>query len=348
MANFRNDADRLALDWGINLPGVTHYVGERGNAYDAAPPAFAATTAANSGIPAVINTMVDPQLIRQLVAPTKAEEIYGSQKKGDRRNKTIMFPVLESSGYAVAYGDFEQGGDSSANANWVNRQSFTFQTWAKYGDLESDMMGMGNIDWIAEQRTAGASVLAKQQNLVDLLGVSGLENYGALNDPALPVAIAASVKTGSDTKWSSTSDPNAIYVDFVTLFAALNKAMMGNINNQTRLKTVVPSELSQVMTYTNSFGITLEDMLKKAWPNMEIVYLPEAGVTMSGGYTSANVMQMFAPEVDGVETVTTAFTERLTMHRLEQYSTNARQKMSRGGWGTIWKRPMAVAQMVGI
>ncbi|MDL2172481.1 hypothetical protein [Asaia sp. HumB] len=103
------------------------------------------------------------------------------------------------------------------------------------------------------------------------------------------------------------------------------------------------------MTYTNSFGITLEDMLvKQSWPNMEIVFLPEAGVTMSGGYTSANVMQMFAPEIDGVETVSTAFTEKLTMHRIEQYSTNARQKMSRGGWGTIWKRPMAVAQMVGI
>ncbi|GBR70990.1 hypothetical protein [Gluconobacter kanchanaburiensis] len=347
MASFRNDATRLAQDWGINLPGVTHYVGERGNAYDAAP-TFSAVTAPNSGIPAVINTMVDPQLIRQLITPTKSEEIYGSQKKGERAIKTVMFPVIEASGYAVAYGDFEQAGDSSANANWVNRQSFTFQTWAKYGDLEAEMMGMGSIDWVAEQRTAGASVLEKQQNLLNLFGLTGLENYGALNDPALPAAITASVKAGTSTAWTSVSDPNLIYPDFVTLFAALNKAMMGNINNQTRLKVVVPSELSQVLTYTNQFGITLEDMLKKAWPKMEIEFLPEAGVTMSGGYTSANVMQMFVPEVDGVETVTTAFTERLTMHRLEQYSTNARQKMSRGGWGTVWKRPMAVAQMVGI
>lgn len=347
MAQFRKDAHRLAQDWGINLPGVTHYVGEKGNAFDAAP-AFAAVTAPNSGIPAVINTMVDPQLIRTLIAPVKSEEIYGAQKKGDRKFKTVMFPVIEASGYAVAYGDYEEAGDSSANANWVNRQSFSFQTWAKYGDLESEMMGMGSIDWVAEQRTAGASVLSKQQNIINLYGVTGLENYGALNDPELPPAITATVKTGSNTAWSSTGDPNAVYADFVQLFAALNKAMMGNIDNQTRLKVVVPSELSQVMTYTNSFGITLEDMLKKSWPNMEIVFLPEAGKTMSGGYTSANVMQMFVPEVDGVETVTTAFTERLTMHRLEQYSTNARQKMSRGGWGTIWKRPMAVAQMVGI
>ncbi|GEM17870.1 DUF2184 domain-containing protein [Gluconobacter oxydans] len=347
MASFQKDASRLAQDWGINLPGVTHYVGERGNAYDAAP-TFGAVTAPNSGIPAIINTMVDPQLIRQLVTPTKSEEIYGSQKKGDRAVKTVMFPVIEASGYAVAYGDYEQAGDSSANANWVSRQSFTFQTWAKYGDLESEMMGMGSIDWVAEQRTAGSSVLEKQQNLLNLFGISGLENYGALNDPALPAAITASVKTGTATSWLSTSDPNAIYTDFVDLFSALNKAMMGNIDNQTRVKVVIPSELSPVMTYTNSFGITLEDMLKKSWPNMEIVFLPEAGVTMSGGYTSANVMQMFVPEVDGVETVTTAFTERLTMHRLEQYSTNARQKMSRGGWGSIWKRPMAVQQMVGI
>lgn len=347
MALFRNDASRLAQDWGINLPGVTHYVGERGNAYDAAP-SFSAVTAPNSGIPAIVNTMVDPQLIRTLIAPVKSEEIYGSQKKGDRAIKTVMFPVIEASGYAVAYGDYEQAGDSSANANWVSRQSFTFQTWAKYGDLEAEMAGMGNIDWIAEQRTAGSSVLAKQHNLINLLGVSGLENYGALNDPALPAPITASVKSGMATSWLSTSDPNAVYTDFVNLFSALNKAMMGNIDNQTRVKVVAPSELSPVMTYTNSFGITLEDMLKKSWPNIVIEFLPEAGVTMSGGYTSANVMQMFVPEVDGVETVTTAFTERLTMHRLEPYSTNSRQKMSRGGWGTIWKRPVAVAQMVGI
>jgi len=347
MASFRNDAAKLAQDWGINLPGVTHYVGEQGNAFDAAP-VFSAVTAPNSGIPAVVNTMVDPQLIRQLIAPVKSEEIYGSQKKGDRAIKTVMFPVLESSGYAVAYGDYEQAGDSSANANWVSRQSFSFQTWAKYGDLEAEMMGMGNIDWVAEQRTAGASVLSKQQNLINLYGVSGLENYGALNDPVLPAPITASVKTGTATAWTSTSDPNAVYNDFVDLFAVLNKSMMGNIDNQSRLKVVIPSELSQVLTYTNSFGITLEDMLRKSWPNMERVFLPEAGVTMSGGYTSANVVQMFAPEVDGVETVTTAFTERLTMHRLEQYSTNARQKMSRGGWGAIWKRLPAVVQMVGV
>ncbi|MDL2169562.1 hypothetical protein [Asaia sp. HumB] len=347
MASFRAEAPRLAMDWGINLRGVTHYTDEKGVALDAAP-VFGAVTAPNSGIPAILNTTVDPQLIRQLITPTKSEEIYGSEKKGDRTNKTVMFPVIESSGYAVAYGDYEQGGDSSANANWVSRQSFHFQTWAKYGDLESEMMGTASIPWVAEQRTAGVSVLAKQQNLINLFGVSGLENYGALNDPALPAAITASVKTGTATAWTSTSDPNAVYQDFVNLFAALNKALMGNIDNQTRLKVVVPSELSQVMNYANTYGVTLAALIKQSWPNMEIVFLPEAGVTMSGGYTSANVMQMFAPEIDGVETVSTAFTEKLTMHRIEQYSTNARQKMSRGGWGTIWKRPMAVAQMVGI
>ncbi|MDL2172479.1 hypothetical protein [Asaia sp. HumB] len=74
-----------------------------------------------------------------------------------------MFPVIESSGYAVAYGDYEQGGDSSANANWVSRQSFHFQTWAKYGDLELEMMGTASIPWVAEQRTAGVSVLASSR-----------------------------------------------------------------------------------------------------------------------------------------------------------------------------------------
>lgn len=346
MTSFRQDSAMLAQDYGIHLHGVTHYADEVG-ANDAQP-VFAPVTAANSGVPAVVSTIVVPELVRQIVTPTVSEEIYGSGQKGSRPVKTIMFPVIESGGYAVAYGDFENAGRATANANWVSRQSFIAQTWAEYGDLESEVMGLGAIQWVNEQRVSATNVLAKQANLINLFGVSGLENYGALNDPQLPAAITASVKASTNTAWLSTSDPNAVYQDFVLLFANLNSRMKGNVNNQSALTVVIPAELSQVMNYTNSFGITLEDMLKKSWPNMKIKFLPEAGVTMSGGYTSANVMQMFADSIDGTETVTTAFVDRLTMHRIEQLSTSARQKVSRGGWGTIWKRPNASAQMVGI
>lgn len=348
MRTFRQDAGRLAQDWGIHLRGVTHYTGERGNAYDAAP-TFPAMTAANSGIPAIVNTMIDPQVIRTLIVPTKAEEVYGAAKKGDRKNKTAMFPVVENSGYAAAYGDFSNAGDSSANANWVSRQSFYYQTWAKYGDLEAEMMGEASISWVTENRTSAASVLNKSSNLISLFGVSGLELYGALNDPNLPTPMQPTAKAGvANAAWTSTGDPNLVYQDFVALFTRLNNQMMGNIDNNTPLKMVIPSERAPVLTYTNQFGITLQDMIKKSYPNITIVTLPEAGPTMSGGYQGTTLVQLFAPVIDGVETVMTAFTEKLTMHRLEQYSTNARQKMTRGNWGTIWRRPMAVAQMVGV
>lgn len=346
-ASFKKDASRLAEDWGIKLSGVTHYTDER-SAYDAAP-SFGYVTAPNSGIPAIVNTMIDPQVIRTLITPTRSEEIYGSAKKGDRTNRTALFPVVENSGYAMAYGDFSEGGDSSANANWVPRQSFYYQTWAKYGDLESEMMGTASIGWVNEQRVAAASVLNKASNLLNLFGLSGIELYGALNDPSLPTPIQPTAKAGTaNAAWTSTGDPNAIYQDIVALFAQLNVQMMGNINNSTPLKLVIPAERSQVLMYTNQFGITLQDMLSKGFPNITIETLPEAGPAMSGGYQSTTLVQLFVPTVDGVETVFTAFTEKLTMHRLEQYSTNQRQKMTQGGWGTIIRRPYAFAQMAGV
>lgn len=347
MVSFRKDAPRLKQDWGIDLRGITHYYEEGGIASDAAP-TFGAVSSPNSGIPAIVNTRISPTVIRALVTPEESETVYGSTQEGNWLQSTTLFPTSEYSGVAVAYGDFNQGGDSDVNANWVPRQSFHFQTWIKYGDLEAERMGAAGFGWVDEKRLAANSVLSKQSNIVNLFGVEGLELYGALNDPNLLPAIQASPKAGQNTEWDATSDPNLIYPDFVATFNQLNKQLGARLNVKSRLKTVIPAERSGVLAYQNSFGITLEDMLTKAFPNMEISTLPEAGAALSGGYQSANVMQMFAPEVEGIETVTTAYTTKGMMHRLESYSSFFRQKLSRGGWGSVWKRTIAVAQMVGI
>ncbi|QDH17415.1 hypothetical protein [Swingsia samuiensis] len=347
MSTFRKDAPRLAMDYGIHLGGVSHYGHEKG-AFDSAP-TFPSVTAPNSGIPSVFTTAVDPQVIRALITPTRSEQVYGSAKAGDRTQRNRMFPLSEYSGYTASYGDYSDAGRASANANWTNRQNYLFQTWAQYGNLESEMMGAAGFSWVNEQRMAAISVLNKTSNSINLWGLSGLELYGALNDPALPRAIQPTPKAGTASgKWTETGDPNLIYNDFVALRFDLNKRLQGNMDQSTPVKVVLPSELSPVLSYTNQFGITLEDMLKKGFPTMSIEFLPEAGTSMSGGQQSANLVQMFVPTLDGVDTVTTAFVDKLVAHRVEQYSTYERQKMSAGSWGTIWRRPTAVAQMVGV
>jgi hypothetical protein len=60
------------------------------------------------------------------------------------------------------------------------------------------------------------------------------------------------------------------------------------------------------------------------------------------------MFQLFVEEVDGQESVTTAFTEKMRAHAVERYSTNFRQKKSQGSWGSIWFYPQAVITCVGI
>lgn len=350
MVPFRQEAQRLAADWGIHLPGVTHYATEP---HSLSAMDDASGTGPLPGIPDVLTTTIDPQVVRALVTPTRSEQIYGSGKKGDRTRRTMMFPVAESAGYVAPYGDYEPSGVANTHISWVSRESFYFQTWARYGDLDVQMLGLAGVALATEQRLAGATVLNKASNKMNLFGINGRALYGALNDPRLPAAIQPTAKAspggkGTVTSWTDTNDAIAVYGDFVSLFTQLTQQLAGQIDTETELVAVIPSERAPVLKYIVSYGLTLEDMLKKGFPNMVIRTLPEAGPSLSGGAQSVAMMQLFVPRLDGVDTVTTAFTEKLLMHRLETYSSYMQQKMSQGGWGTVWRRPQACATMMGI
>ncbi|HIC9070643.1 TPA: DUF2184 domain-containing protein, partial [Klebsiella michiganensis] len=99
--------------------------------------------------------------IRVLVTPMKAAEIIGEVKKGDWTTLTSQFPIVESTGETSAYGDFNNNGMTSANVNWVPRQSFHYQTHTRWGERELDMYGAGRIGYAAELNVASALVLNK-------------------------------------------------------------------------------------------------------------------------------------------------------------------------------------------
>ena len=349
---FRNDAPALARDWGIHLGGVSRYFSEL--AHDAALPANAAVTMPNSGIPALFTTYTDPVVIRALVTPTRSEAIYGSARKGDWTTDTAQFPVVELSGYAAAYDDYSPAGTVDSNANWVQRQSFYYQTWTRWGEREVERMGAAKIDWVNQKNLASASVLNRNQNQINLFGIAGLELYGALNDPNLPAAItptpkfAASGTAAAGNTWVDTTDPVQVYADILKAFGVLSAQMGGNLTLESPLTLVIPTERQQCLLYTNQFQVALGDLLKKNLPNLTIQTLPEAGVTLGGGQASTTLMQLFVSEVEGQQAVTTAFTEKLRAHAVERYSSSFRQKKSQGTWGTIWFYPQACVTMAGI
>lgn len=308
-------------------------------AQDAQP---ALVTSPNAGIPWQMTNIIDPETIRVLVAPMKAAIILGGeQKKGDWTTLSAQFPIIEAAGFTTSYGDYNNNGNASGNINYVPRQSYTFQTVKRWGEREMAMYGAGNIDYAAQLNFSTALICAKFMNKSYFYGISTLQNYGLLNDPSLSATISPSTKVAGGTGWQNAT-PTEINADIQLLYARLVTQLDGLLDMSAKMVLVIPP-VSEVYTKNmNSFGLTTKDALTTNFPNMRIETAPEY-VTQGG-----NLVQLILEEIDGVRTAYPAFTEKMRAHSVIPDLSSFKQKNSGGTWGTIIRRPVCIAQMLGV
>lgn len=305
-------------------------------------------TQTNAGIPAFLSTYVDPKLIEVLVAPMKAAEIVGDEiKKGDWTTETAMFLMVESTGQTTAYGDYNEAGDAGANANFPQRQSFTYQVMARWGERELERAGLARIDWANRVSIASALALNKYQNKSYFFGISGLENYGFLNDPSLTASITPTVKTaGNGNVWFYNGAANAqateVLADIQKLYQQLQGQLNGLLELDTKMTLAMSPAAEVALTLTTQYNVNVADILKKNFPNMTVKTAPEYATT--GG----NLVQLFVDEMEGQRTASCAFTEKMRTHPMVVKSSSFKQKRSQGTWGCIIFRPVAIASMIGV
>ena len=302
-------------------------------------------TTPSVGIPAYLANIIDPEEIYVILQPMNCETAYGSLQRGDWAIATTQFRFLEITGETAAYGDYSENGRAGHNLNFVTRESFHFQTFARYGEKDVAVESLAGINYVNEENRAAALVLAKQSNYIGFYGVAGIRNYGALNDPNLFAPITPTAKnTGSSTtQWTAGTGPDQVYNDFQYLFQQLQIQMGGNANRMDPI-TVTLSPAKEVwLRNTNSFGYkTAMELIEGNFPKLKIVVAPE--MTTSGG----DLMQMRLDKIDGRDTTYIGYTDRLRNHALIQKSSSWEQKKSAGSWGFICRYPIGVAQMLGI
>jgi hypothetical protein len=327
---------------GINFMGAIHAALQKPEAarstviaQDAQP---GLVTVSNSGIPAFLSTFIDPKLIEILVAPMKAAQIVGEEiKKGDWTTQTAMFPVVESTGETSSYGDYSENGRAGANTNFPQRQSYHYQVMTEWGELELERAALARIDWANRVNIASILTLNKFQNKSYFFGVSGLQNYGLLNDPQLsaPIAPAGSWENPAYTGLQ-------VYADIQALFSLLQTQANGLVELDTAM-TLAMSPVSQVaLTKTTEFNVNVMDLLKKNYPNLKVETAPEYATA------SGNLVQLYADEIQGQRTAAVAFTEKLRAHPIIVAASSFKQKKSQGTWGSIIFRPFLIAQMLGV
>lgn len=353
---FQADRSQLAA-LGVLRPDAVAYLPDefRHNydlAMDAQPSLF---TAPSGGVPAIFTTLIDPDVFEILFAPTKAAEIFGEQKRGSWVDDVAMFPVVEHVGEVSSYGDFNNNGHTGVNANWPARQNYIYQTVKEYGERELERAGAAKLNWVSEIDKAAATVMNRFQNLSYFFGIAGLQNYGMLNDPALSAAITPALKAYGGTRWmvngAVLATANEIYNDIQSLFALLVRQTMGLVDQNAKMTLALSNEISVALTATNSFNVNVSDLLKKNFPNLNIVTAVQYGVTSSTnpqGISGGNLAQLYVDAVEGQDVGFLAYSEKSRSHPVVRDMSSFKQKETAGTWGAIIRFPVGIAQMLGL
>ena len=305
---------------------------DRDLAWDAQP---ALVTAANAGILSLFTTYVDPKIIEVLVSPTKAAELYGERKLGDWTEDTAAFPVAERTGQTTSYGDYNEGGVSGANVNWPQRQSYHYQVFTRWGARELDRMAKAKIDWANQVTEASILAMKKFENQTYLFGVSGLQNYGGINDPALPAAIVATAS------WYTTT-ADVIFADILRLVTQAVIQANGLIDASHPFTMGLSPQNAINLNKTNQYNVNVFDQVKKNFPGIQLVTVPEFSTAGAGG---TELVQLIPGPVEGQRVMECAFTEKMRAHAMVTLDSSWRQKKSSGTWGCVTYYPAFVAQL---
>jgi hypothetical protein len=357
-AAWGTDASRLA-ELGVVLPDVVGYATPELKrdytiAMDAQP---SLVTAANSGIPMMLTTYVDPGVIEIAFAPLEAANILSEEKKGDWTTDTAMFLVVGHEGEVTSYGDYNQTGSTSINANWPQRQSYHFQTMVRYGEKEIARAGLARLNLVSQLNKASADILTRYGNWTYFYGVAGLQNYGLLNDPALPASLTPGTKAnGGGNVWITSAgainaSANEVYADIQSLFWQLSTQNMGLVKENDQLILAMSPSSSVALTITNSFGVDVKALIKQNFPNIRIVTAQQyatKSVNNPEGNAGGNFVQLIAETIDGDSVGNVCFTEKLRAHTLVRNTSSWEQKHSSGTWGAVIKKPLGFSSMLGV
>lgn len=351
---------------GLVLPGVKMYLPDEWKngevsiesvmlAMDAAA-GGPISTDPNSAIPVILTTAVAPEVIRIVFSPLQMAEILSERKAGDWLEDVRMFPVVEATGEVSSYGDYNNNGRAGINFNYPSFQSYLFQTILNYGERETARAGLLKLNYVSELTASAALQLNTFGNLSYAFGVASLQNYGIINNPYLSAYIAPAAKAWGGTSWFDNGAPaataNEVYNDIVALVERLIAQTGGTVNKKDKMTLAMSPGSEVALTFTNSFGVNVTDLLKKNFPNMDVKtavqYGTQSTANAQGYSTAGNLMQLIVEKVQGQQVAYAAFNEKMRAHKIIPELSAWRQKMTSGTWGTITRIPMGIVGMIGI
>jgi hypothetical protein len=311
------------------------------------------TTQASIGTPVQFLQNWLPGFVRVITAARKIDELVGITTSGSWEDQEIVQGILEPVGQPQVYGDYTNVPLSSWNTNFVRRTVQRFEKGMKVGMLEEARAARIRISASAEKRNAAALSLEINRNLVGFYGYNGGNDltYGFLNDPILPAYVTvAATGTGATTTWSTKTFLN-ITADIRAAAAKLNIQSQGVINPRDQPTVLaVPTGITQYLTVTSDFGVSVEDWITKAYKgNMKVIDAPQ----FNGANGGANVFYLYAESVeDGASDDSRTFIQvvpaKFQALGVEKQAKAYVEDYVSATAGIMTKRPYAVVRFSGI
>ena len=314
------------------------------------------STDPNAALPWMLTSAIDPEIIRVIFSPLDFADILGERKAGVWTEQTRFFPIVEATGEVTSYDDFATGGRAGANFNYPQLQSYLFQTVLQYGELQIDRAGLAKINWVSELGLAAADLLNRFQNLTYAFGVQSLQNYGITNNPFISAALTPATKAWGGTGWFNSGSPaataNEVYNDIVAMVTQLVAQTNGAMNIKSPMTLAMSPQSEIAMTFANSFGVFVEALLKRGYPNLKVKTAPQYGTQSTtnpqGFSTAGNYLQLIPDNIMGQTVAYCAYNEKLRAHKIVPKLSSWEQKETSGTWGTVIRSPVAIVSMIGV
>lgn len=299
----------------------------------------------NGGIPAIVSTFIDPEIVRTIFAKQKAADILGEKKKGSWAQDTMMIQRVQQSGDVVAYDDYSEQGANQVTNGWEYRQVYRYQTMVTFAELEQERYGLAMLPYVAEKQRAAAWTLNQAQNKFYFYGVDGLRNYGILNDPALPAPITPATVDGNTT-WA-TKQVVDIYNDVLALYQDLINRTDGAVGDGVDMASPLVLAMSPNASVwfkraNEVFGNSVEKMVKDTFTNLRIEVAPQYDTD------AGELVQMFVETAQGQNAGYCAYSEKLRAHPVITMASSWKQKHSGTTYGAVITQPFLFAQMLGV
>lgn len=298
-----------------------------------------------------------PGQVEAATRANKADEVMGVVTAGNWEDAEVIQEILELTGHAELYGDFNNVPLSSWNLSHEIRGVVRFEEGFVVGELEAARSGRIGINSADTKRRAAQKALDYSRNRVAFYGFDNAGDrpiYGMLNDPGLPGYVTVPTGAAGTTQWN-TKTRNEIIKDLLTALSYLRTQSKEMVDPQSDAITLAVASDKYDYLFTPDVGAgsangeTPMDWLRTNYPNVTVISLLELNDVSAG----QDAFYLWANDVadtgsDGGGTIVQIVPTRLRALGIDTSCKTITEDFTNATAGVMVKRPYAIYRASGI